>query len=414
MMRRWVSTRTRALQGRKWQPRRYSSFPYQQDIHVPCASSGSITVTLHNLSDHRPTTPLVIWIPPLSYADGYGTPRIMLPRLLDQLPVATINYRWCHPDHHEKTRWPLPIHDILFGYQWTIENLAPPNLSRRDIYVYGSSLGASLAASLALTESHAHEPMAVRGLIAYNGIYNWTTFLPDHPIHKAPRSKSTIPIPIPEPAPQADDDSLSDFRQSMPLLFGDPANIFDPFASPILFFHTSGMNVPADFTTTARSDFTRAVDILSQTPPLSPDTDTSQETIHLKPPRKSHLVFPPRKSTLQIPETLLLHDPPPPFSGHTRRARKSSAVRMNSFRHQAQELAHVMIRSVEMFELKDRMRWDHEFEDPMARVEEAERRVRAVEVPMGGEGGGEGGHWGQLNEEGERVAMEWLRERIGL
>lgn len=74
-----------------------------------------------------------------------------------------------------------------------------------------------------------------------------------------------------------------------------------------------------------------------------------------------------------------------------------------------------MARSVETFELKDWMRWDHKFEDPAARADEAERRIRAVEVGRDEEGEGER-ELGvlDLNAAGGRVAREWLMERAQL
>ena len=77
----------------------------------------------------------------------------------------------------------------------------------------------------------------------------------------------------------------------------------------------------------------------------------------------------------------------------------------------------MMMRSVEMVELKDRMRWDSEYEDPEGRVAEAQRRVKTVELEMqeglGSEQDAEMGLW-ELNGDGEQAAVEWLRERLRL
>jgi len=47
---------------------------------------------------------------------------------------------------------------------------------QRPILVYGSFLGATLATSLALTESFASKnlPTRIAGLVAKNGVYDWT------------------------------------------------------------------------------------------------------------------------------------------------------------------------------------------------------------------------------------------------
>ncbi|KAK0617225.1 hypothetical protein B0T14DRAFT_556508 [Immersiella caudata] len=402
-----------------------------EHVQVSTASAGEITVSLHNTEEHSSTSPLVLWIPPCSFCDGYDPAGLVPPRWLVEFPTVTLNYRWPGLFEDPKSaysstprQWPMPLHDISFGYQWVLQHLAPADLARRDIYVYGSYLGASLAASLALTESHAHEPMAIRGLIAYNGIYNWTTFLPDHPVNKPrdpPKGKKRF-LPTLEDEPPPDPQPNNPFhllRQQSPLLFHDPSNLFDPFASPTLFFRTSGLLVPPDFHSSALdpvpSAFTSAVDALSSGRTLQSSLENENETTRAS--RKAYLTFPPRKSTLQIPPTLLLYDPPPP-SYHTKSRsrlttkRKRPEPKADSFQAQASGLANSMIRSVEMFELKDRMKWDSTYEDPEVRVEEAERRVNVVEVEKYAEDGRDQGlEVLDLNAEGEGVARGWLRGR---
>ncbi|KAK3401948.1 hypothetical protein B0T20DRAFT_403038 [Sordaria brevicollis] len=155
--------------------------------------------------------------------------------------------------HH----WPTPIHDVLFGYSWIIQNLQPPWPKRKDVYICGSYLGASLAAGLALTESYPHARMTVRGLLAYNGIYDWTTFLPDHPIHR-PRGDDRILIEErlhlklnrdldKEAGPAATSPVIAYYQRRLEDLFGTPSGLFDNFASACLFFHTAGLFVPPTF-----------------------------------------------------------------------------------------------------------------------------------------------------------------------
>ncbi|KAK0641038.1 hypothetical protein B0T16DRAFT_461149 [Cercophora newfieldiana] len=394
-----------------------------QHIQVPCASAGDIPITLHNTASHSPTTPLILWIPPFSFRDGpggYDPASLLPPRWLQGFPTATLNYRWAglfaDSDSDAGPRWPTPLHDVVFGWQWVLNNLAPPDLGRRDVYVYGSYLGASLAASLALTEAHGHAPMGVRGLVAYNGVYNWTAMLRDHPINKGREMEGM-------------DEGGSPFhllKRRAPLLFREPANLFDPFASPTLFFHTSGLLVPPDFESEAdtsaygTSEFTAAVDALSLgQQQQQPKGETPLE----KATRKAYLTFPPRKSSLRIPDALLLYDPPPASSyvstkGRKREGkparRKYARVKgdTNSFESQARHFAKVMVRSVEMLELKDRMKWDSTYEDPDARIEEAERRVKLFQVGEDAEDGAERGLGVlDLNGDGERVAGAWLRGR---
>ncbi|KAK3384180.1 hypothetical protein B0T24DRAFT_662548 [Lasiosphaeria ovina] len=349
-----------------------------QHFRVPCASSGDITVSLHNVGDqHRSSDPLLIWLPPFSAShasnlkseswDGSSSPPVAdIPSWLPRYPTAVINYRWSPlsedapelppPENGESIaplRWPTPIHDVLFGYSWILNNLAPPDGERRDVYVCGSYLGAGLAAGLALTESHARQPMAVRGLVAYNGIYDWTMFLPDHPVRQHRGAKKDKPsssssqtagrVKLPSLAslrrsfakapPENQDPAFRLLKQRMPALFDTPGDLFDPFASACLFFHSAALHVPPDFTTSvtataAASDMSQAIDALASLS-LSSASSSSRwdeqgygdgdgdgddecprsDAVLLaatKAPRKGYLIFPPRRSTLVVPETLLL------------------------------------------------------------------------------------------------------------
>jgi hypothetical protein len=200
-------------------------------------------------------------------------------------------------------KWPVPVHDTLQAYSWIVENLTPPTHTRRDVYVYGSYLGASLATSLALTESHPHQRMGVRGCVAFNGIYNWTMFLPDHQINK--KSTKRAANVLEEILGQPTDPTFQELKQHIPNLFGEPTHLFDPFVSACMFFQTPGLLVPQEFDASADP-------VISMLGSAAVATDEAREAIKAllqmmvdKPPRRSPLAFPPRKSTLKIPETLL-------------------------------------------------------------------------------------------------------------
>lgn len=415
----------------------------------------------------------------IDHVDGY------LPSFLHRFPSATIHYRWSHspgdyPPHVEGNEsatvaesaeilsrstplhWPTPIHDTLFAYQFLIENLSPPpdettglRLQRRPVYVYGSYLGASLASSLALTESHAHQPMAIRGLLAFNGIFNWTTLLPDHPNNKLMLDELLDIENLDE-----NDKDVRGMKALMPSHFDQPANLFDSFASPVLFFHSAGMLVPTSFTERSSPNmsqgFTDAVDALSNAsaaedpydqayvysdpedpPPPTPyedietdlgidpgtedtNTDTSSSADSTlapspKPPRRGYLAFPPRASSLKIPDTLLMHTTPPPgpavpgsVQGQRRRLAlwKRLKAAENSFGTQALGLAGLMRRSVNLYELRERAKWDLEF---AGWDTEAVRRVQVHDVGLGGRTSGGVGLGGQ----GEEIAARWLGSRLG-
>ncbi|KAF3357183.1 hypothetical protein VdG1_05983 [Verticillium dahliae VDG1] len=155
-------------------------------LRCPAAPQAASPLSdLHNTSHIPSTVPLVVHLPPFAPIPG-ADPH--LPDFLAPFPTAVINYRWTGPSSLTSSHtapstqdefkaplyWPTPLHDVLFAYSWLLENLRPENQARRAIYLYGTYLGATLAAALALTESHKHEPTAVRGFAAYNGVYNWT------------------------------------------------------------------------------------------------------------------------------------------------------------------------------------------------------------------------------------------------
>ena len=250
------------------------------------------------------------------------------------------------------------------AYAWVIENLAPPG--RRDIFVYGSHLGATLATSLALTEARPHEPFGVRGLIAYNGIYNWTMFLPDHRIHKRSLKKSSPSVP-PEDNPY-----IEKLGSDLPMLFRTPSNLFDCFASPSLFFHGPGLLPPKSFYQSIEE--THQIEQLAKKF-QSPESDAEFSSTGAPPknPRRSHLVFPPRQSTLKIPPSLFLHDPPPLSSI------KKKSVSGHTLYEQAQELAGFMRRSVEKVELKARKQWDEDITNSEI-DDELHARIKTLEV----------------------------------
>ncbi|KAH8887650.1 hypothetical protein GQ53DRAFT_692928 [Thozetella sp. PMI_491] len=406
-MRGWLllPTRARPCLRRQWLARRWlSSHAHVEYVSVPCASNGSVTLSLHNVSRQSPSAPLVIYLPPFS-APASGAPASISPGWLSRYPTAVINYRWrSEAESEESLTWPNAIHDTLFGYSWIVEHLAPSNHARRDIYVYGSYLGAGLATSLALTESHSHQAMAVRGLVAYNGIYNWTTFLPDHPIH---RTKGQTIFEAFFRTQESQGPMFRFLEDQIPDLFRDPSRLFDTFASPSLFFHNPGMLVPTEFGSSALSS---AIDELAGDE--SPDDSAPPSLltqIPFKTPRKGYLAFPPRQSTLKIPSTLLLYDATPVSttpSTTRRRRRKKDVGPGNSFKTQAEELAALMRRSVEKLELKERQKWDDEFH---GWEDEPRSRVQNIDIGVEDDAGGI-----EMGEAGQALAHEWLADRIGL
>ncbi|KAI2621982.1 hypothetical protein GGS26DRAFT_568746 [Hypomontagnella submonticulosa] len=411
-MRRWIPCRIPVFTGLRGQrPKRFSAVVNDVErISIRNGSSGTINIDLHNIAKVSSSDPLLVYLPP--YSTAFSEKPAQLPRFIQRWPTAVINYRWAGfapfeasglpvsdrpgesgEDESTHLSWPAPIHDTARAYDWIVDNLGPSNYSRRDIYIYGSYLGASLATSLALTETHPHHRMGVRGCVAYNGIYNWTMFLPDHPINKAPKLRSILEEILARPA----DLDFQDLKQHAQALFGRPDNLFDPFASSCLFFHTPGLFVPPSFDASALAPPTSLLEELDR-----PAEELHEVTAPSKSPRKSPLGFPPRISTLKIPEMLLLHSSPPPLppSLQRRRQRRKKEYIGNSFRAQAEELVGLMRRSIDKIELKQRFKWDDDFESWQ---DEAARRVQVHDV---------GPNLGdfELGGSGEEIAAAWLQD----
>ncbi|KAI1816526.1 hypothetical protein GGS20DRAFT_537299 [Poronia punctata] len=411
LLRRVSRSKVYALQP-KVKTRLLSTFPRSVDnaerVNVPVGSSGSVDIDLYNLAKVSSSDPLLVYLPSFSNASSSRGLSPLPSSFSRKLTTAVINYRWTdvsspdspvgddaseadglvHRPFHPG--WPTPLSDTLTAYTWLVENLAPAADVRRDVYVYGSYLGATLATTLALTEAYPEHQMAVRGCVAYNGIYNWTMFLPDHPINKLTSSGQNM---IDEILAPPGDPEFHQLKRMTKELFTTPQDLFDPFASPCLFFHAPNLLVPPSFDASA---------IPSGSPAVSPDLswfseeeDELPESLYY--PRKSPLAYPPRESTLKIPDVLLLYDKTPDLpSPSTRgRGRPKRNKPKNDFQIQAEELASLMRRSVNKYELKERTQWDedNDYEDG-----EAERRIHVHDV-------------GQTGQESE-VAVAWLEERI--
>ncbi|KUI70033.1 hypothetical protein VM1G_05293 [Cytospora mali] len=343
--------------------------------------------------------------------------------------------------------WPTPLHDTMAGYDWIIKTFSPERLRRRPVYVYGSYLGASLASSLALTESHTHQPMAVRGLMAFNGIYNWSRMLPGHPANKIAEDDDDADASGPKAMARGDQD-VAPLADLVPSLFKRPSDLFDPFASPVLFFHTAGMLAPSSFGARASyrglaggadpHDLPYVYSDPEDPSPPSPydesdgytgtgDTDTDSDAEFLAlgkwppPQRKGYFAFPAPTSSLKIPETLLLHTTstsylPGVTSAATSQRRERSRPKKlksaeNSFEAHALGLAKMMRKSINRLELREMMKWEP---DLTGWVGEAMRRVGVEDVgPAICDGekrrAGESG----LSDKGEEAALRWLEERIG-
>ncbi|PHH54515.1 hypothetical protein CFIMG_002440RA [Ceratocystis fimbriata CBS 114723] len=274
---------------------------------------------------------------------------MVLPSYLREFPVAIIHYRWSG----KTTRigalsvpmfWPHPMSDISFAYSWLARYLKPPGgkYRRRDFYVYGTKLGAGLAMSLALISCRPHVPVGIRGVAAWDGIYDWTRFLPDHwdnrfsdhdDVNNSQRKAKWKYMT-----------AIALLKKRMPALFSNPGNLFDAYASPVMFFSTSGLIVPETFHKTVYQQYEdkymplpasheeEAMERLRREHDelygfLDVSYEEERHALHPDPAHHSHMLrrlaagsppadpvnlnFPPQESLLEIPETLMIYTSPP-------------------------------------------------------------------------------------------------------
>jgi hypothetical protein len=411
---------------------------------------------------------LVLYLPPshhpplevesedgVSLAEGVQGAALLPPPsflLRQNYPIAAIRYRWStgevrnsrgvvqDPDEIQTPSclWPRPLHDVLFAYDLIKKHLSPPlsaapragdgrrHFLRRDFYVYGSYLGAGLATALALTETHPSYRVSIRGVSAYNGIYNWTAYV----------GMTADSIPVSHHAAAVH--SATPGIRSLPELFRQPPDLFDAFASPSLFFRTVGHLIAPlhlDRDTNRRLLEEREVKLEEE------ETKDGQAIVQafgkrtfgmelLGTSRKAYLAFPPMKSTLSIPSALFLHtslnELPP--TGKPTRARKPGASSRprripeatnsnNSFAMQADEMASLMRRGIDKVEIKRQQKKlpvlvpeytdsRHIESDLEVCSSESEQRVRiaGVEAPVDDSL--------ELGEDGQAILLEWLDEQM--
>ena len=189
---------------------------------------------------------VIIYLPPgplfqPSHQDDRETGRDLTPQALASITsftVVTINYRLGEVDRStaaakEQNRqrcykYPIPVHDTLAGFDWTLRNLEPSRLA-----VFGSHIGGSLALMLALTEAQ-----SVQAVAALDPICDWVG-LDDYctmAVKDIPRrTRKTVP------------EDLVPLLEMRYRLFRTPSGYFDAFASPVLFLRSAGRDTPRTF-----------------------------------------------------------------------------------------------------------------------------------------------------------------------
>lgn len=218
--------------------------------------------------------------------------------------IVQVNYRLSR-EH----KFPTPVHDVLAGYDWILENLLPKRSITRPrrsdhvgrVAVCGELIGGGLATALALTECRLGE-LGIIAAAVNNPLVDWVS-LDDAPLARSKYStRGTLQVP-----------SLAETNEFLSLrkeLFKRPGAYFDPFASPILFFRSAGANVPPPplasyednmehLSVIEREEFFRQYGADGDS---KHSVDTSEEdATSEKPPRKASKRFPSKSLGLRLP-----------------------------------------------------------------------------------------------------------------
>ncbi|GAB7338324.1 hypothetical protein MBLNU457_4634t1 [Dothideomycetes sp. NU457] len=290
----------------------------------------------HHVSAIGARPPIIIYLPPgpILPTTSLQNDEAVAHSLASQTAatVVEVKYRL-----NKDLRWPNPIHDVLFGYDWVLRNLVPQRSITRPgrspshdvrIGVFGELIGGGLAAMLALTECHVAGPR-VAAAVLNEPIVDWV-FPEDAgdenaseeedqtrdsiPTKSSKRSKrpSSFQVNVGGPI------SPSTLLQARRTLFQKPEHYFDPFASPTLFFRSPGVPIPpgsfdepldefAELARAEQDDFYRQQMRLSAMSGLSlSDPSESSVTTTVKTAtRKSSRRYPRVGSGLKLPPFLL-------------------------------------------------------------------------------------------------------------
>ena len=167
--------------------------------------------------------------------------------------VVQINYRLSRSE-----KYPLPVHDVVAGYDWILRHLVRGDNGHRDldkafgrVGICGELFGGSLAAGLALTECHTRKA-GIRAAVLGNPVSDWTAM---YPVSKPGSAEATSRFTKKKvAAPKASWDTFAESSllptsavlKARNTFFSAPEDYFDPFASPVLFFKTPATEVPPD------------------------------------------------------------------------------------------------------------------------------------------------------------------------
>ncbi|GAM82456.1 hypothetical protein ANO11243_004360 [Dothideomycetidae sp. 11243] len=331
--------------------------------------------------------PVILYLPPgplLSYPRPFPVASILAANVAST--VVQIDYR-LGLGH----KYPAPVHDVLFGYDWVLRNLVgthPLHGSAR-IGVFGELVGGGLATMLALTECHsrghriaaaaANDP--ILDWIFPEAVANEISQIPSSSSRAKKNDKSAFWLEMQR------DPALMEMIKARPSLFRKPADWFDPFASPTLFFRSAGISVPTDhaideFDEISRlnqQDFLREQRQLSAIT-LADSSNTTDDEEAQKKPRKASTRFPNVGSGLTLPSLQLMtadhgmfHEQAAEMIHLTHR----SMVRTDELRHADPDIAvmHAQERATHVIREPDSKYWHEGWDRGIADVAQWFREV---------------------------------------
>lgn len=313
-------------------------------------------------------------------------------------PVVQINYRLSR-DH----QFPTPVHDVLAGYDWIKEHLLPKRAISRAgrsshvgrIGVCGELIGGGLATMLALSECRVGEP-GVTGAAVNNPVVDWTSLDPQIPSKLFERMSASPNVDMSK--------AMVSLRGE---LFRKPSHYFDPFASPLLFFRSAGIDIPPapevprddmeHLMMLERDDFHREQLALSA---VSVEALDQAEIYTSAKKRKASKRFPSSSSRLRLPPFHITSFKQPPYGA------------------QASELAKLLRQSYlrrTVLGISEKLLEDGDFEEldidetiaKRARLSEAEKHAILDQYP-------EMGLWDDSTAGRDRVyqVAKWLRHTL--
>ncbi|KAL8666891.1 MAG: hypothetical protein Q9202_001131 [Teloschistes flavicans] len=321
------------------------------------------TSSIHNPPRPSPTAPIILYFPSnLPSQNPREHDPLNTLSLSAHATIVHIAYRLS-----PEKPYPRPIHDVLAAYDWVRKHLVsvPQNNNgspchhnhhhhsqSKPVGVIGELDGASLAASLALTECHDRKAGAIKAAALGNAVVDWSS----------PFNNSKI----------CEGSHHQVFARELLALrkkaFARTADRYDPFASPLLFFRTPAWELVPEpflygFPSSASASSSGSENDSKKIAGGAVSSAASKEGVgeELVPKRRSHRKYPPLGSGLRLPMTRI-------EVGET-----------STLREQGLEMAELMQRSVDI-----QAREEYPGFDVPSRGGPRTKRVEVVERQGGG------------------------------